>query len=110
MKNKKLPIDSDEESIEFTDSENIFEDLGFSKQDSVKMKMKSDLYNRIVQTVSANKYTQHEVSKILDIPQPRVSKLLTGKINNISVDSLVDYASKLDKSLRIEVVTDLRVS
>ena len=74
------------------------------------MQLESKFYNRIVQTVRANKYTQHQVSKILDIPQPRVSKILTGKIDNISVDSLVDYASQLDKSLRIEVLTDLRVS
>lgn len=110
MKVKNTHIDDAEETIEFTDSENLFEDLGFLKHDSVKMKIKSDLYNRIVFTVRENKYTQHQVSKILDIPQPRVSNILTGKINNISVDALVDYASLLDKSLRIEVVTDLRVS
>ncbi|RYZ51664.1 MAG: hypothetical protein EOP07_20950, partial [Proteobacteria bacterium] len=92
MGKNKMVTNIEEETIEFTDSENLFEDIGFSKKDSVKMKMKSDLYIKIVQTVRLNKYTQHQVSKILDIPQPRVSKLLTGKIDNITVDSLVDYA------------------
>lgn len=109
MGKNKMVTNIEEETIEFTDSENLFEDIGFSKKDSVKMKMKSDLYIKIVQTVRLNKYTQHQVSKILDIPQPRVSKLLTGKIDNITVDSLVDYASLLDASLRIEVLSDLRV-
>jgi len=109
MKKKIETINDDSEnSIEITDSDNLFEDIGFSKGDSIKLKVKADLYARILKTVRENRYTQHTVSKIIDVPQPRVSNILRGKIDNISIDSLIDYAYKLDKTLRVEILSERR--
>lgn len=101
-----IEVEKNEGDVEITDSENLFTDLGFSEPKSIALKMKADLYCRIVAAVRAAGYTQHAVSKILDIPQPRVSNIMRGKIDNMSIEALLEYAHRLDSSLRVELVSD----
>lgn len=109
MKNKIDKIEENiENEIEITNGENLFEDLGFSKRQSISLKMKSDLYARIISVVRENAYTQHKVSMILDIPQPKVSNILRGKIDGISIELLLEYAHRLDSTLRVELVSERR--
>jgi predicted XRE-type DNA-binding protein len=71
----------------------VFEDLGFSPEEAVILKFKSDLYAAIMK--HARKYSQKDLQVILAEPQPRVSELLNGKIANKSVDKLLYYAGRL---------------
>lgn len=77
--------------------------LGFSQEESLVLRMKAELHARIVSIVRERGYTQHEVSKILDTPQPRVSLILRGRLDGVSIESLLMYAQKLDGSLRVSL-------
>ncbi|HKO05040.1 MAG TPA: helix-turn-helix transcriptional regulator [Candidatus Acidoferrales bacterium] len=72
---------------------NVFEDLGFSPQEAAALVIKTRLHSKIVRY--AKKYSQAQLQKILNEPQPRVSDLLRGKIAKFSLETLVNYAEAL---------------
>jgi len=80
---------------------NVFDDLGFSPEESAALTMKSELHSRIMRC--AKNYSQSQLQKILGEPQPRVSDLMRGKISKFSLDALVGYAAALD--MRPEIRT-----
>jgi predicted XRE-type DNA-binding protein len=72
---------------------NVLDDLGFSPEQATTLKFKAELYQAVLKV--ARKYSPKELQRILGEPQPRVSKLLNGKIANKSVDKLLYYAGRL---------------
>ena len=80
---------------------NVFDDLGFSPEESTALTMKSELHSRIMRRVK--NYSQKQLQEILGEPQSRVSDLLRGKISKFSLDSLVEYAAALDMRPEIKV-------
>ena len=73
----------------------VFEDLGFSLEESAALKMKAQLHSRIVGCVKQNHYTQAYLETLLNEHQPRISDLMRGKISKFSLETLVGYAEKL---------------
>ena len=71
---------------------NVFEQIGFSPEEAASLKMKSELHSRIVKAIKKRGYTQADLQKRLDEPQPRVSDLMTGKF---SLETLITYAEAL---------------
>jgi predicted XRE-type DNA-binding protein len=82
-------------------SRNVFDDLGFSPEESALLKMKSELHSKIIRC--ARVYSQGQLAKILHETQPRVSDLLRRKISKFSLDTLVEYANALDMKPEIKV-------
>ena len=76
-----------EKSLVTTD--NIFADLGL--EDSDEMVARSDLMSEVVNRVRKSSLTQKEIAEILGVSPPKVSSLMTGKINDFSNDTLVNY-------------------
>jgi predicted XRE-type DNA-binding protein len=74
-------------------SRNVFEDLGFSQEEAVALKLKADLHTAIVKR--AAKHSQQELQTLLDTTQPRISDLLRGKMSKFSLEMLVIFAEKL---------------
>jgi len=58
--------------------DNIFEDLGFEVE---------------------------EAAKFFNEPQPRISNLMNGDINQFSIDKLVQMIIKAGMQIRVEVIT-----
>jgi predicted XRE-type DNA-binding protein len=81
--------------------QSVFDDLGFSPEESAALKMKSDLHSRIIRC--AKNYSQNQLQEILGEPQPRISDLLRGKIAKFSLEALIGYAVALD--MRPEIKT-----
>lgn len=73
----------------------VFHDLGFSKEQSVALVLKSELHNKIMQIIEGKKISQKELIKILKVPQPRISELINGKISSLSIEKLVSYLETL---------------
>ena len=92
-----------EEKVEYTKGDNVFEELGFSPDESARLRFKQDLWIYIVDNIKQRDLTQHQVSKILDIPQSRVSNVMNGKIQGITIDSLMEFAAKLDQNVVFEI-------
>ena len=82
---------------------NVLDDLGFSSKVSAVVKMKVELFNKIISIIEKNGYAPRTLEKLLDQPQPRVSELLRGKIATVSVEKLLDYLEKLGGEVTIRV-------
>lgn len=80
---------------------NVLDDLGFSPEEAAVIKLKNQLHSEILKAIKKQKLTPRAVEKALDIPQPRVSDLLNGKISNTSSDKLTRYLYLLGKSVEV---------
>ena len=69
-------------------SANVFEDLGFSAQESQNLLLRSQTMIALVQWFEASGMTQAQAAKSLGITQTKFNHLLKGKIETFSLDAL----------------------
>ena len=81
-------------------SGNVFEDLGFSSEEARILLLKTDMKIAIEQEARRRNLTPRKLGKVLDIQQPQVSDLLTGKVSKMTIDKLAKYAFRL--GLKVE--------
>lgn len=80
---------------------NVFEDLGFSSEEAAVLRVKTSLHTEILKAVEKQKLTPRQLEKLLDIPQPRVSELLSGKISRMTADRLTKYLYRLGREITV---------
>ena len=81
----------------------VFYDLGFSKAESAAFEMKARLLIAVQKIVEKRGYTQRELEKLFDEPQPRISELLNGKISKMSIEKLLGYLERLGGMAQMKV-------
>jgi predicted XRE-type DNA-binding protein len=74
---------------------NAFEQLGFSPDESLALKMRAELHSSIVRVIRKRDYTQRQLAEMFETDQPRISNLMRGKLANFNLETLVAYAEKL---------------
>ena len=79
----------------------LFEDIGFSPEEAAVLRLKTTLHLEIMKVVKKRKLSQKEISKILDIQQPHVSKLLKGDLERTTADRLTKYLRLLGREVRV---------
>lgn len=84
-------------------SGNVFKDLGFSREESENLKLRSELMMRIEDAYRKSGLTQADAAKRLGLTQPRLNLLLKGRIDLFSLDALVLIASRAGMSVRLAV-------
>lgn len=94
------------EKLEYT---NIFESITEDASLAADLQFRSDLLMTLIGIIDNNGWKQAEIAQALDIPQPRVSELLRGKISLFSSDRLIGYLAKLGYRLRPSVTGDHKV-
>ncbi|MBT3236351.1 MAG: XRE family transcriptional regulator [Bdellovibrionales bacterium] len=82
---------------------NVLDDLGFSPEMSAVVKMKSELFDKLITIIEKKKITPRTLEKILDKPQPRISELLNGKISKLSIEKLLEYLERLGGQVSISI-------
>jgi len=92
----------------FVSKDNIFADLGI--EDSEEMKIRSDLMSEVVRIIQNSSIPQKEIATILGISAPKVSALMSGKINDFSNDTLMNYLTLLGCNVEIKVQSHRRMS
>jgi predicted XRE-type DNA-binding protein len=80
---------------------NIFADLGFSGEEAENLKVRSTLMLEIVRVMEARGLKQREAARLFGVSQPRISELVHGKIDQFSIDSLVNMLAHA--GFRVEV-------
>jgi len=76
-------------------SGNIFIDLGFDPTEAEIMKLRTEVMIRTAQQLKAQGLTQAQAAKKLGITQPRVSRLIKGKLEDFSLDMLLKLAARV---------------
>lgn len=72
---------------------NIFQDLGFGPEDAENLKIRSELMIEIRRIVEDRGLKQTEAAELFGTTQPRISDLTRGKIDQFTIDSLVNMLS-----------------
>lgn len=73
----------------------VLDELNMSDQDRLELELKADLHQDILKIIKKKKITPRLLEKLFDIPQPRVSELMRGKLSLLSVSKLLYYANLL---------------
>jgi len=72
--------------------DNVFESIVDDPIEVADLTFRSDMVMALTDLIEARGLKQKEVAKILNVPQPRVSELMRGKISKMSSDKLIYYA------------------
>lgn len=95
-----------ENDITITESSgNVFLDLGFDPAEAEVMRLRAEVMIRTAQRLKEQGWTQAEAARRLGITQPRVSRLIKGKVDDFSLDMLLTLATRagLHAELRLSV-------
>lgn len=84
-------------------SSNVFADLGFDFEEAAKLKIRSQLMMEISEWVKEQQLKQEDAAELLGISRPRVSDVMTGKIDKFTIDALVDLLERTGKHIRVSV-------
>lgn len=83
---------------------NIFGDLGFSPETTLALTFKAKIFSAVLGEVHRKKYTQKQLTNLLDEHQPVISNLLRGRISQMSIEKLLIYAGRLGVALDVRPV------
>lgn len=92
----------DDDSIEAVERK-CFLDIGFPPHEAQNLRVRADLMVELIRIVRSRKVTQAAASKLFGVNQPRVSNLVTGKIDRFSIDPLVEMLARAGR--RVEIIT-----
>ena len=80
-------------------SGNVFADLGVAHPERVLAR--AQIMSRIAEIIREKGLTQSRASKLLGIPQSKVSCLMNGKLSMFSLDHLFELLNALDRDVEI---------
>jgi len=73
---------------------NVFEDLGFSREEAADLAMKVDLACALRKFIDRQKLTQERAAEFFDVPRPKISQIQNNKLQGISIEYLVRMLAK----------------
>src|SRR6516225_10208775 len=85
---------------------NVYADLGYP--DSEDMIIKAQLVTKIAAIIRQRGLTQEKAAKLLDLTQPKISKLLKGQFRGISERRLLRCLMRLGRDVEIVVKPTVR--
>lgn len=75
-------------------SGNVFSDLGFAAEEAQNLLLRSQTMIAVASWYEASGLTQAMAAKALGITQPRLNQVLKGRINEFSLDALVNMVTR----------------
>lgn len=75
-------------------SGNVFADLGFASDEAQNLLLRSQTMLAMTNWYEASGLTQAQAARVLGVTQPRLNQMLKGKINEFSLDALVNMATR----------------
>ena len=91
-------------------SGNVFRDLGFPEAEARNLALRSELAIRIEQFVESSGLTQARAASQLGLTQPRLNALLRGKLEQFSLDALVNTATRAGLYVELRVTSRRRAN
>jgi len=82
---------------------NIFEAITDNAEEAADMEFRADLMLVLRDFFRERAASQAQIGRMLGIPQPRVSELMTGKVDKFSSDKLIGFCAKV--GIRFKPVT-----
>jgi predicted XRE-type DNA-binding protein len=82
-------------------SDNVFEDLGFDRDEAANLKIRADLLLDVRHYIQARGWTQAQAAAFFGETQPRISNLLKGEISRFSIDKLINMLARAGIKVRV---------
>ena len=82
---------------------NIFEEIGFGPDEAENLRIRSQLMITIRQIIEEQALKQKDAAELFGTTQPRISDLVRGKIEQFTIDSLVNMLSQAGVPLELRV-------
>jgi predicted XRE-type DNA-binding protein len=73
---------------------NVFEDLGFSREEAADLAMKAKFASDLRKFIERQKLTQVKAAAFFDVPRPKISKIQGSDLSGITIDYLVRMLAK----------------
>ncbi|WP_233235465.1 helix-turn-helix transcriptional regulator [Bordetella sp. LUAb4] len=80
---------------------NVFEDLGLP--DAVERQTKTRLALAVDELIKSRKLKQRETAEVLGIPQPKVSALKNYRLDQFSIEKLMEFLTALNQDVEIMI-------
>ena len=80
---------------------NVFADLGFDREEAENLHLRSRLMIHILRIIDDRGLKQKQAGVLFGVSQPRISDLKRGKIDEFTIDSLVNMLGRA--GVRIDV-------
>jgi predicted XRE-type DNA-binding protein len=80
---------------------NVFADLGY--QDAAERQIKTRLALAVNELLKARKLKQREIAILLGVPQPKVSALKNYRLDQFSVERLMEFLTALNQDVEIMI-------
>jgi predicted XRE-type DNA-binding protein len=88
------------ENIEYSvSSGNVYADFGFSNPEEAKTK--ADLAMLITEIIKEKALTQQQAADLMNIDQPKVSKIIRGLLSEFSIERLLKFVLALGFDIEI---------
>ncbi len=81
----------------------VLDDLGFKPEEALEIRVKAEVYGALLQCIQRKTLTQQQLAEALDLHQPDVSNLLSGKLSKFSVGKLLQFAGKLNLEAEVRI-------
>ncbi len=86
-------------------STNVFDDLGYT--DAAERQTKTRLALAVNDLLKNRKLKQREIAALLSIPQPKVSALKHYRLDQFSVEKLMEFLTALNQDVEIMIRPNL---
>ena len=98
-------------NIEFeVGDDNVFADLGFAPAEAEALSHKAELVGMLYRCQEQRGLNQSAFSRLVGIPQPRLSQLYGGKLAGVSTDKLLSAVAKVGAHVVIRVEQNPKTS
>jgi predicted XRE-type DNA-binding protein len=88
--------------------ENIFEAITDGPEEAADMQFRADLILVLRDFFRERAATQAQIGQMLRIPQPRVSELMTGKVDKFSADKLIGFLANVGIRFKPSLIPSTR--
>jgi predicted XRE-type DNA-binding protein len=80
---------------------NVFDDLGYA--DAAERQTKTRLALAVNDLLKSRKLKQREIAVLLGVPQPKVSALKNYRLDQFSVEKLMEFLTALNQDVEIMI-------
>ena len=89
---------------------NVFEDLGFSAEESERLALQVFLSEQIRTFIERHDLTQDEAAAFFGVKQPKISKIMNDNLNGMTIDYLVRLLARTGGTLNYSFRQPRRIS
>lgn len=84
---------------------NVLDQLGLQPAAALELKLKAQLHEAILKVIDQRRLKRRDLERIWDVPQPRISEFMRGKLSTLSIAKMLFYAGQLGAHVDLKLRT-----